>query len=216
MIKKITLLLITFGLTACSQRAQDISDTLNEAIFGFDDVTLSKEQINALPYASAYVRINDGPQIFMVLGYADTTTNGDTELKWVSSDNAMIVTINGRITKTLNLPHNNLSAINFSLDEQPQISQTKAWTASYDWQEDYQFGYKALATLTKLKPEQISSPLWKIEAEKWKEEVRFSSINQSLTNYYWLNANKKVIQTIQHLGPSMSKIEITFLKRYGE
>ncbi len=87
------LILFVFLLSGCSQRFQDVNSTLDEALFGFDDFTHAQEHVADLPYASMYVRINQGPQLFMVLAYAETNpVTGNTQLKWFSSDNAMITT----------------------------------------------------------------------------------------------------------------------------
>ena len=47
-----------------------------------------------LPYASLYARLNEGPRIFVVLGYSE-----QGQQKWVTQDQAMLVTQHGRLVK---------------------------------------------------------------------------------------------------------------------
>ena len=97
-------LIISLGLflAGCSQQFQDVNSTFDEAFFGSSDVELSKEYIQNLPYSSIYAEVNDQGKIFMVLAYVgENPQTGAEQLKWMSSDKAMIVTENGRIVQTL-------------------------------------------------------------------------------------------------------------------
>ena len=77
-------------IVGCTQRFQDTSATLKEAFLGFDNVELTKKQVEDLPYASIYARINEGHRIFMVLAYAEENpVNGVMQLKWMSADNQL-------------------------------------------------------------------------------------------------------------------------------
>jgi len=159
--KTILLLFTALLLTACSQKAKDVNATFDAAFFGSSDVELSKEYIQTLPYSSIYAEVNDQGKIFMVLAYVGKNPQtGAEQLKWMSSDKAMIVTENGRIVQTLLLPYENLSGLVFQpLDvfssannSSPESSSAfdvstnpgaQKWQAVYDWQPNYRFGYKA-------------------------------------------------------------------------
>lgn len=93
MFKSLVTFLSIFLLSACTQKFNDVNATLDEAFFGADDVVLSKQKIIELPYASSFVRINGGANLFMVLAFAEKNPEtGAMQLKWLSSDKAMIVT----------------------------------------------------------------------------------------------------------------------------
>ncbi|PPS57744.1 hypothetical protein CRX72_06095 [Pantoea sp. BRM17] len=66
-----------------------------------ENVTVSAEQIQKLPYASMYARIDNGARIFVVLGYLEAG-----QQKWVTQDKAMLVMQHGRLVKTLGLRDN--------------------------------------------------------------------------------------------------------------
>ena len=231
MLKPITLSLGLF-LAGCSQQFQDVNSTVNEAFFGSSDVELSKEYIQTLPYSSIYAEVNDQGKIFMVLAYVgENPQTGAEQLKWMSSDKAMIVTENGRIVQTLLLPYENLSGLAFQpLDvfssannSSPDSSSAfnvstnlgaQKWQAVYDWQPHYRFGYKANITRTYAEDETVETPLASIDTKKFQEKVSFPMLEQEITNQYWVDSKGQVVKTIQYLGPDMTRLELTVLKPY--
>ncbi len=101
------LLLVLFG---CTQKFNDVSATVQEAYGNYIDVEMTSEEINAVPYASAYLKLGNQKQVFVVLAFAERNPlNGKIQLKWVSADKAMIVTENGHIVKTIGLQSGGLS-----------------------------------------------------------------------------------------------------------
>ncbi|MDD1827094.1 YjbF family lipoprotein [Photobacterium sp. ZSDE20] len=227
-------LIISLGLflAGCSQQFQDVNSTFDEAFFGSSDVELSKEYIQTLPYSSIYAEVNDQGKIFMVLAYVgENPQTGAEQLKWMSSDKAMIVTENGRIVQTLLLPYENLSGLAFQpLDSfssanssSPDSSSAfdvsgspgaQKWQAVYDWQPNYRFGYKANITRTYAGNETVETPLASIDTKKFQEKINFPMLEQEITNEYWVDSNGKVVKTIQYLGPDMTRLELTVLKHY--
>lgn len=206
-----TVLLLLVG---CSSQISSVNDTLKEAFWGIDDVTLSAEQVNELPYASTYVRLNNGPRVFMVLAFAEKNpVTGNAQLKWVSNDHAMIVTEQGRIVKTLNLPEQNLAAIN---GEMPEWTYPGRWQATYDWQTRNQYGYSADVSTIKLNSDFTQPELWQEALEHWQETISFSDLSSSIQNHYWVNQQGVVLKSIQHIGPNMAQIEMDILKPYLE
>lgn len=227
-------LIISLGLflAGCSQQFQDVNSTFDEAFFGSSDVELSKEYIQTLPYSSIYAEVNDQGKIFMVLAYVgENPQTGAEQLKWMSSDKAMIVTENGRIVQTLLLPYENLSGLAFQpLDafssansSSPDSSSAfdvsanpgaQKWQAVYDWQPNYRFGYKANITRTYAGNETVETPLASIDTKKFQEKINFPMLDQDITNEYWVDSKGKVVKTIQYLGPDMTRLELTVLKHY--
>lgn len=205
---KLIFLVVTLLLTGCSQRFQDVNATLSEALWGADDVVMTPEQIKELPYASAYVRINDGPQIFVVLAFAEPNTQtGVTQYKWMSADRAVIVTEAGRIVKTIGLYGDNLAGVNRR--QQTQSS----WQVTYDWMPKYRYGYHGIALQTPSGEEKLTTPVKQYETQKITETVKFDAIDSQIVNTYWKDINTdRVIKSIEQLGPEMTTIELTLLK----
>ncbi|MEZ9503052.1 YjbF family lipoprotein [Vibrio sp. 10N.286.51.B11] len=227
-------LIISLGLflAGCSQQFQDVNYTFDEAFFGSSDVELSKEYIQTLPYSSIYAEVNDQGKIFMVLAYVgENPQTGAEQLKWMSSDKAMIVTENGRIVQTLLLPYENLSGLAFqplntfssannsSADSSSAFDVSanpgaQKWQAVYDWQPNYRFGYKANITRTYVGNDTVETPLASIDTKKFQEKIQFPILEQDITNEYWVDSEGKVVKTIQYLGPDMTRLELTVLKHY--
>jgi len=221
MIKPLIVSLV-FLLAGCSQQFQDLNSTFNEAMFGDADVSTTAEYIQDLPYASIYAQINDQGKIFMVLAFVgQNPETGVEQLKWMSSDKAMIVTENGRVVQTLLLPYENLSGLatiptnvlvpSFDVSAKPKVQQ---WEATYDWQPDYRFGYSANVVRTYISQETVQTPLFAIETGKFIEQVSYPALGKQVENEYWVNSQGKVVKTVQYLGPDMTRLELTLLKPY--
>ncbi|ELR8747177.1 YjbF family lipoprotein [Vibrio vulnificus] len=214
-------------LSGCVQRFDDMSTTLNEAFFGAEDITQTSQQVLELPYASTYMRINDGQRIFMVLGYAEQNPdNSQLQLKWVSSDGGMIVTENGRVVKTLNLPYGNLirREVDFAHSQQAKPWQANLqWQSQYDWEtqnsdsnKGKHYGYLGDVTLTRMGSEEAISAIWQQTLTIWQENIFFPQLDTTVQNQYWVNDSGQVMKSIQYLGPEMTRIEFEILKPFAE
>ncbi|WP_238322350.1 YjbF family lipoprotein [Vibrio mexicanus] len=208
-------LLLLFSLTGCSQQYQDTNATI-KAFWGESDIELSAEEVENVPYASLYVRINDGPQIFMVLAFAEQNPNtGSTRLKWISSDYAMLITENGRIVKTLNLPFSNLVNISSSPEfkSAPLITE---WNATYDWQPNHQFNHQAnVKTVISGNKESYRSLLWEDELILIDEIISFNELDKIIKNSYWVDNNNQVLRSNQWLVPEQLHVSIEVLKPFS-
>ncbi|MFB9213676.1 YjbF family lipoprotein [Vibrio sinaloensis] len=204
-------------IAGCSQRFQDVNSTIYEALFGFDDIILSAEKVEQLPYASMYARINDGPQIFMVLAFVDINpVTGNKQLKWLSSDSAMITTENGRIVKTTHLPDANLAGLSASNALTSPTAESTSWQSEYDWQPDYHYGKKALVDSFPAGFETVQSLLWEKETRLVQEVITFTESQRSMTSKYWIDTQGDVVKSQQWLIPQRLKVNIEILKPYAE
>ncbi|RTZ22209.1 YjbF family lipoprotein [Vibrio penaeicida] len=202
-------------LLGCTQKMNDVGSSLSEAFSASDDVTLSQEEISSLPYASTYLRINDGRQVFMVLAFADLNpTTGNTRLKWVSADGSMIATEQGRIVKTLGFDGSNLINIAGKGISTGIITDSQ-WNAVYDWSPDNRYQFSASVNSTFIKREAISTNQWTLETNKIDEHVNFGELNKAFTNSYWITDAGETMKSIQYIGPNMNKFEMTILKTFA-
>ncbi|MGF1714567.1 YjbF family lipoprotein [Photobacterium chitinilyticum] len=227
-------LMLALVSSGCSQKFNDVSDTMSLAFFGNDDTSLSNYDITNLPYASIYARVNNGPQAFMVLAIAqpitrsyhatDTSINtqlNPIQLKWMSADRAMLVTESGRIVKTVNLPNANLTN---SYSDQPdplmlglhRNSTPTYWHRYIDWQPGYHSGYTLSSSFTFEGKEVIKLNESPVETLHFSENVSVKSLDESYINHFWINPNNgKVLKSLQILAPGQPYIEITLLKPYS-
>lgn len=221
-IGKAFLLFLLLFQVGCTQKFQDVSDTVAAAYDSYVDVELSKQDILAIPYASSYLRLGNQKQIVVVLAFADDMTfinNKKTkhkQLKWVSADRAMTVTEQGRLTKTLNFPYNNLNRVSgdvpaFDLNQNAPMT----FTLTYDREKHYRYGFSATVTRTKLTNETVVTPLATTQTTLFVERVEFPTLSSTFDNYFWVDKDGNTIKSIQHLGPNMMPVELTTLQGYS-
>ncbi|MBY5947405.1 YjbF family lipoprotein [Photobacterium rosenbergii] len=230
----ITLTAFVSLTSGCSQNFKDVNDTMSLAFWGEDDATLNAADINQLPYASLYARVEGGPQAFMVLALAEkktylgnsTHTKTDNApaaplLKWLSSDKGMLVTQAGRLVKTLNLPQGNVVGIQSNLTDPLVLGlhkpdTPKNWQYTLDWQPGYHFGYKALSQFKDEGKQVIMVNEQPVDVLYFVETISVAQLNQSYKNEYWLSpVNGQVIKTRQKPAPSLPYIELTILKPFA-
>ncbi|HHX8266110.1 TPA: YjbF family lipoprotein [Vibrio diabolicus] len=208
------LLLVLFG---CTQKFNDVSATVQEAYGNYIDVEMTSEEINAVPYASAYLKLGNQKQVFVVLAFAERNPlNGKIQLKWVSADKAMIVTENGHIVKTIGLQNGDLAGVYGDVPDFSSDSASMSYTISYDWVKQYRYGFPANVNRFYAGKETLTTPISNAMTDVYKEVVEFSSLSQSVENYYWVNEQGQVVKILQHLGPNMIPVELTILKGYSK
>ncbi len=212
---RISILLIISLIAGCSPKASVTGETIKQALLGSQDVDIAPQYIAELPYASSYVTINKSSRIFMVLAFADKNPiTGDMQLKWMSADNAMIVTENGRIIKTLNLPKNNISYINPRFKLFNFRTKKTKWLAEYDWQPHYDFAHPARITSYQTGQQMMHSVLWQKLLNVWHEDIEFIQSSKHMNNVFWTDNQGKVWKSKQWLIPEKLFIEQEILKPY--
>ncbi len=95
-------ILLLLALTGCSDKILDnspliktVSEATNLVFNGLENEPVTRQQVDEIPYASMLVKVGRGGWGLVILINKD----GD-KLTWISADKAIIVTENGRITKT--------------------------------------------------------------------------------------------------------------------
>jgi len=105
-VKRPGIILLCLLLQACSGTTKELGGALWDSVFGTPGVHLTDEDIQDMPYASQYMQLNGGPQLFVVLAFSE---NG--QQKWATQDQSILVTQHGRLVKT-QLPGDNLLEVN--------------------------------------------------------------------------------------------------------
>ncbi|MGK3143779.1 YjbF family lipoprotein [Pantoea sp. C2G6] len=210
--RQLPLLLACLLLQACTQTQKGLEQTLLLAVNGPDDVTVTDQQVRALPYASLYARINSGPRIFVVLGY-----NENGQQKWVTQDQAMLVTQHGRLVKTLGLPDNLLSVSNLTQDplaDSLHLRDGASWTRIVQWTEQDQVrGATLRSTFQRGTDEVLTVAGNRIPCRVWHEQVSLDSGHREWENTFWIdNSSGDVVQAHQMLAADAFPVETTILK----
>lgn len=210
--RHISLLFLCLLLQACTHTQRNLSDALTSAISGPEDVTISDEQIRRIPYASMYVRIDNGQRLFVVLGY-----NEYGQQKWLTRDSAMLVTVHGRLVKTLGLSDNLLNVSNLQNDplQHPlNIDEGKQWTRNISWTEKGQLrsGF-AVSRFTREPDENILIGERQIACRVYREDVKIEATGKRWENRFLVDAaTGQLRQTHQMLGADYLPVETTLLK----
>ena len=212
-------LVLPLLLTGCAQAFRDNMATVKAAWNANTDAQISSEKIRKLPYTSIFLRVDNGPRLFVVAAFADTDKEShNTQLTWLSTDNVMIVTEKGRIVKTLGFKKDNLANLSINTPNTGKLSYNtihNEWNATYDWQPNFRYNFIAQVKQKDLGYETLTTPLWQEKTHHIEETVTIPKLNVSFKNEFWVNKHNKVVKTIQYLGPNMNKLEITFIKPYN-
>ncbi|UXI00533.1 YjbF family lipoprotein [Photobacterium sp. TY1-4] len=221
------LLLAMLSLSGCSQKFNDVNDTLHLALLGENDIQKSDLEIQSLPYASMYARLGNGPQAFMVLALAEPTFGINPaqlpsfQLKWLSNDQGMLVTEHGRLIKTLNLPTGNLlttqSTTTDPLALGLHLAKThKHWQRQIDWQPGYHFGYQLHSEFSSQGTAVILINETPVETLHFTEHVTVESLALNFDNDFWLHPQTgTVLKSRQKIAPGLPYIEMTLLKPFS-
>lgn len=227
----------TVILTGCSQKFQDVNETMKLALFGDADAKLESQAVEQLPYASMYARIDDGPQAFMVLALAEpamvihsesTITSAHhnspatpLQLKWLSADKGMLVTQAGRLVKTINLPQGNLVHVESQTVDPLALglhlaSTPRTWQWRADWQPGYHFGYAMKSTFSSPVKATLVINEKSREAVYVVENVVVDNIDIQYKNEYWLSPGTgDVLKSRQKVAPGLPSVEMTILKPFS-
>ena len=218
--KKLFVFPIVLTLMGCSQKMNDVNETVKTAFFA-QDVILSSSQLSQIPYSTMYARIGDDNRALMVLGFAepsfaDRQYQKSNELKWMSADKAMLVTQNGRLIKTRHLRDGNLLDTRFESPDPVSLGLHSTthltWKRSIDWQPGYHIQYRMESTFVRQGLQSISVNDVELSLLYVTEHVSVPELALNYNNQFWVDPSTGVvIKTLQRIAPLQPEIEMTFL-----
>ncbi|QRG78898.1 YjbF family lipoprotein [Citrobacter sp. R56] len=207
--KRPVLIVICLLLQACSATTKGLGNSLWESLFGTPGVQLTDDDIHNMPYASQYMQLNGGPQLFVVLAFAE---NG--QQKWVTQDQATLVTQHGRLVKTLLGGDNLIDVNNLSADplaKPAQIRDGATWTRTMGWTEYKQVRYAtARSVFTWAGADTLT-----LGSEATPVRVLDEAVTTSQTrwhNRYWIDSDGHIRQSEQYLGANFFPVKTTLIK----
>ncbi|MCT4713666.1 YjbF family lipoprotein [Enterobacteriaceae bacterium H18W14] len=211
--QRLSILLVCLLLQACSATTKGLGSSLWHSIVGSDGVQLTDDDIQNMRYASQYMSINNGPQLFVVLAYDE---NG--QQKWVTQDRAMINTQSGRVVKTTGLGDNLQQVTNLTDDPLVKVNQIidgANWTRQMAWTEHQQVRMAtARSTFTwdgtdTLKVGSNVTPVRVLDEE-------ITAAGKTWNNRYWVDAEGHIRKSKQYLGLDYWPITTVLLKAARE
>ena len=191
--KRPALILICLLLQACSATTKELGNSLWDSLFGTPGVQLTDDDIQNMPYASQYMQLNGGPQLFVVLAFAE-----DGQQKWVTQDQATLVTQHGRLVKTLLGGDNLIEVNNLAADPliKPEYQQVRYATARSVFKWD--------GTDT-VKVGSDETPVRVLDEEVSTDQARWH-------NRYWIDSEGQIRQSEQYLGADYFPVKTTLIK----
>lgn len=207
--KRLAIITVCLLLQACSSSTKGLGKSLWDSLFGTPGVHLTAEDIQNMPYASQYIQLNNGPQIFVALAFSE---NG--QQKWVTQDRATLVTQHGRIVKTTLTGDNLLDVNNLASDplaKPNQVAEGAGWTRTIGWTEHRQVRYAtARSTFHWGEQETLSlagsdTPLRVLVEDVSTDQTRWR-------NRFWVDSEGQIRQSEQYLGAGYFPVKTTLIK----
>ena len=215
--KIISLFLIV--LTSCSSLNNgkiapgyfEAFESIKNLIFGFDN-QIDPQIIENIPYASILVRIGNGPEALMIL----QRVNGD-EYTWVSADDVYLVIKNGKIIKTQGLPNNlfeNLTSFEGWSDIDVDVLDKKENFISYYSFRNPEFNNLEVSSqYSNSGKTELQLTFGKKQLLLLNERISAESIGWEKINSYWLDDQKYVWRSVQHISPRLPPIYYEVTKK---
>lgn len=190
------------ALTACSSVGRTTYSEYGRLLkqmwsqqFGKGGVT--RDQAAAIEYASMGWRVNGEREQIIVLA---TDTGG--EMLWTSSSHVVLVTRDGRVRRTVGLPHD----VGTMTGDQP--SPAKALQAPFGStrQEDFPelgiYGLVVNCRATARTRQTVTILGAAIPATRVDESCSAVGREWAFTDQFWVNSDGLVVQALQHIHPS--------------
>ncbi|WP_330986178.1 MULTISPECIES: YjbF family lipoprotein [Enterobacterales] len=203
------IILLCLLLQACSASTEGLGKSLWHSLFGTPGVQLTADDIQNMPYASQYLQLNNGPQLFVVLAFSE---NG--QQKWVTQDQATLVTQHARMVKTLLGGDNLLSVSNIDNDplaKPNQLVDGASWIRTMGWTEHKQVRYATARSqfhwdgTDTLKLANDTTAV-RVLVEK------VSTDQASWENRFWVDSDGQIRQSEQYLGAGFFPVKMTLIK----
>lgn len=203
-------------LSGCAEHIKSVGETAKLGFFGQPDVEISAQKVENLPYASAYLKVENAPQAFVVLAAVE-----QNEQKWITADRNMIVTHAGRIVKTIGFNEDLCYVSNLNTDPLAlgllKSSTSMKWRHRVEWIKVYRGGYDLLSEFEAKGSETMTILNKSRSLMRFDENVTVAALNLSYTNKYWLDPESgNVIKSQQYIGPDLALVQFTLLKPYAK
>lgn len=207
--KRVAIVTVCLLLQACSASLTGMGTSLWHSMTGRDGVSLTDDEIHNMPYASQYITLNHGPQLFVVLAFSE-----DGQQKWVTQDRAMLITRHGRLIKTIGLGDNLLQVGNLEADPltaPAQIRDGASWTRLMGWTEHQQVRYATARSQFRWEGSDSLKTGGDVTAVRVLTET-VTTDHASWRNRYWIDSDGQIRRSEQFLGGNYYPIATQTIK----
>ena len=181
----------------------------------FSKPSVTRAQAASTPYASLGYRVDDGPQAMLVLA----TDSGGDEI-WTSSNHVVFQTHDGRLTRTVGLPHDRGALAPRSTEALPPpaaaLKQPFASARMADLPDQGAYSVMISCNTAAGAAENTKILGQPIRTVRVNETCESQSLGWRFTDSYWLDPQSGLAwRSIQHLSPDGETVEIEILRPPG-
>ena len=216
---QLSILILMFSC-GCSGTYHAYYQTLKIAFAEQDNVKMTLVDVQQSDIDVVSVKRGERPSAIMALAYIENSQH-----KWVSSDNTMLIMDKGRIIRTIGLNENLLHSSNTDFDplkSLPNYSNEKpnqqTWSRIVDRTGD-EYGYPIESIFSQASADTVQALSLDVEAILYVETLNYKApanylqFNNSWQNFFWYAKSGELIKSKQKISPLSESLEITYLSR---
>ena len=212
------LITLTVGISSCTTFSssniapgyQEAFTTIRNYILNDQESIITKDLIDAIPYASSSLKIGNGPKGLIIL-----ESKVDNKYIWVSADGVYLVIENGRIIQTAGLV-NNLTNLEDSFNKEnflDSFSEEKLYKYYQSYDDPPLNNMELEVTIRKENKELIDILGKEMELQIYSETKVNKYIGWSVKNLYWVDKDLFIWKSEQYISPKLPKILIEVTKK---
>ncbi|GAC15439.1 YjbF family lipoprotein [Aliiglaciecola lipolytica] len=205
----------TIFISACSSTQRAYQQNVKLYFSTKNDIELSQKDVVESPIDLIYIKSGERPYATMALGFIE-----NNQYKWVSADDAMLVTQNGRLVRTLGLLGKNLVHVN-DLTDDPLISKSDVdvsatWYREIDLNNDH-YGIKLTSSFSVEKNVPLNILNQQFVSSKVIENVKSEGLlsrSDTWQNLFWYHAETgQLLRSSQQFSVDSERYEIQYVSR---
>jgi hypothetical protein len=178
-----------------------------------DDLHVTREDIERIPYASLAVRFEDYPQALLILGRAD-----GADLHWISNEREVIVTRRGRVVKTSGLP-DDLKSTRFLTDDPVgraagAFASDRTCARMIDIEPRHLDGIVVRSQFDNAGSETLTILDSNLSTDVWIESNRAPVLDWEFKNRFWADSRSGFVwKSVQYVSPRLPPLELVVFRR---
>jgi hypothetical protein len=208
----LAMLPLALGLASCQSGSDSDTVRIGRLIYAqisgkFGDDAISRERVVSIPYATLGVRLGGSMEGLFVL----TGVSGD-DLQWLGGQ-ISLSTRDGRVTRTVGLPHN-LDGFQGPFPDRPKPdSGNSTYHYVYDLIDRNAYGVVVRCSQSDAGPETITIIGLKHSTRHIVERCEAQQIKWSFQNDFWVDAATGAVwKSVQYVNPDLDSLTIQTLR----
>ena len=199
----------------CSSESSDwglMYDAAKNAVIGSEISSISLQQAGAIPYASMGVRLDNGPQVLIVM-----VDDAPHARLWTAGKVIAVQTNDGRIVRTSGFA-SNLSGVSSGVTGVPVSTLDAMHTAPertlfYDFADMNAYSVQVVCHTVSRGPESVTILGKEIPTNRIEESCRADALDWSFTNVFWVGVKSGIVwKSLQHIHPRLGEVSTEILR----